>query len=294
VIGGYIDDQILNEELTPDRRRVKKLRVMGDSDAEFTRQSTDEGEESEDPGVVDAKELAAAKAQSGGRGTKQEKSLIPTKSPAKSQIIPPQNEKKAPSTPKKSIKRVAQEKLPPKKAVKQGQVPRNPIAKKGIKASPVLAGGAIAKSKKKNPALDKPCKTKVTVTAGSAPSTISPTQAPPSGKVSRKQPSNKKNTSVRIVTVTPKIVEQHKTQSGDALSGKSLSSVRQVPKDVIERTSLVDLTVSDKLLSSIGPTLDKVNAPILEATKRLKECTTPYLAGPDSELSDYMSAKEDP
>ena len=294
MIGGYTDSHVLNEELTPDRPRVKKLRILGDSDAEFTHQSTDE--ESEDAELVDAEELAAAKAQSGGRGMKQEKVLTSTKSPAKSKIVPLKKEKKIPSTPNRSIHRAAQEKVAPKKTVKQSQTPRTPVAKKSPKASsgPALAGDAVVKNKKMNLDLNKPCKPKVMVTAASVASNSSPTQASSSGKVSRRQSSNQKHTSVRTVTVTPKTIEEQITPSGAALSGKSLTSVRQVPKAVIQETSHVHMTVSGEILSPVGPTPDEANAPIVEKTKRPSGGAALDLARSDSESSDYMSGKEDP
>ncbi|OBT95840.2 hypothetical protein VE01_06068 [Pseudogymnoascus verrucosus] len=64
VTSGYTD--AANEEMTP--RKFKKLRVLGESDGEFTRQSSEaEEEEESDAGFVDPTELAQAKARSGGR-----------------------------------------------------------------------------------------------------------------------------------------------------------------------------------------------------------------------------------
>lgn len=340
----------MNEEVTP--RKSKKLRIMGESDGEFNSQSTDvEEEEESDTGFVDPNELAAAKARSGGRGTKQ---MSPaSKSPAK--ILPPKNEKKTSSVPTKGPKRVPQADAAPKKTVRQAQppkkavkldqppkgavkhgrppkdavkpdkppkgavklgsppkgtvkpdkppkgtvklgrppkdatkqdpAPRAPVPKKLTKASAgsAPAVNAAPKDKKGDTAQDAPRKPKVVATAGSAPSKGSQVQAPPSEIVSRRQPPNKKNTSVRVVTVAPKILEPQANPSGDALTGKSSSLAKSVPK-VVQQSAPVPNGVARKRPCPAEP------AP-MRCAKRSRGSLTPRS---DSELTEYMSASEDP
>lgn len=325
MIAGYTD--VVNEEVTP--RKFKKLRVMGESDGEFTRQSTDaEEEESDaDAGLVDPNELAAAKARSGGRGMTQ---ISPaSKSPAKPP--PLKNEKNSSSVPMKLSKRVVQANATPKKTVRQTQPPKNavkpnqppkkavkpdqplkkavkpdqppkklgrppknavkqdpasgsPIAKKPTMASSGSgsAGNPVLLDKKSDTARGAPRKPKVMATAGRAPSNGSQVQAPSSETVSQKQAPNKKNTSVRIVTVAPKVPEPQANPLGDAISGKASSMAKSAPK-VVQRTTPMSNAVTGKRPRPVEPSL-------VRDTKRSKGSTTPPS---DSELTEYISANED-
>ncbi|KFY94121.1 hypothetical protein V498_04047 [Pseudogymnoascus sp. VKM F-4517 (FW-2822)] len=327
VIGGYTD--VVNEELTP--RKFKKLRVMGESDGEFTRHSTEaEEEESDDAGYVDPIELAAAKARSGGRGMKQTSPA--SKSPAKS--LPPKNEKKASTTPKKfpkqvvqanaTLKKTARQTQPPKKAVKPDQPPKGPVKpgrlpknsvkpdqplkkavkpdqppkvlvklgrppkaavkpdqplekaaklgqppKKAVKPDPAprspivekltiassgsaSAGNSVLLDKKRDAAQGAPRKPKAVATAGRAPSNASQAHALLSETVPRKQAPNKRHTSVRVVTVAPKVLEPQANPLGDAISGKSQSQAKSVSK-VVQQTTPMSNAVTAKRPRSVEP-----------------------------------------
>lgn len=301
MIAGYTD--VANEEVTP--RKSKKLRVMGESDGEFTRQSTDAEEESDaDAGLVDANELAAAKARSGGRGMTQ---ISPaSKSPAKTP--PLKNEKKTSSVPMKTSKRVVQANAAPKKTVRQtqplknavkpdqppkklGRPPKNSVKQDPASGSPMVKKPTMASSgsgsaanpvlldKKSDTAKGAPRKPKVMANAGRAPSNGSQVQVPSSETVSRKQAPNKRNTSIRIVTVAPKVPRPQANPLGDA---KSLSLAKSAPK-VVQRTTLMSNAATGKRPRPVEPSL-------VRDTKRSKGSTTPPS---DSELTEYISANED-
>lgn len=300
MIGGYSD--AINEEVTP--RKPKKLRVLGESDGEFTRNSTDaddDAEESDDAVVVDPNELATAKARSGGRGMIQTSPAA--KNPAK--IPPPKNKKKTSSVQMRGSKRVpqanetptktAKQTQPPKKAVKQGRppkdsvkqdpAPRAPIAKKPTNASrSASAGDAILKDSKKSTAQSTPRNPKVMAAASGAPSNGPRVQVSSSEIVSRSQPPNKKNTSVRIVTVAPNILESQANPSGGALTWKSKSSAKPAPKVAVQQTTPIPGAVTGKRPRPLEPVL-------VHGAKRSRGSTTPRS---DSELTEYMSASEDP
>ncbi|OBT63873.1 hypothetical protein VE03_06638 [Pseudogymnoascus sp. 23342-1-I1] len=359
VIAGYSD--VFNEELTP--RKSKRPRVLGESDGEFTRHSTEAEEESDDAGYVDPNELAAAKVRSGGRGMIQTSPA--SKIPAK--ILSPQKEKKASGSPKKNPKQVVQANAtpkktatqpqplkkavkpdqplkgpvkigrppkdqplkgpmrigrppknavkpdqplkepvkrgrppkdavkpdqplkaaklgrPPKSAAKQDPVPMSPIVKKPTMASsrPGSAGNPVLLDEKRDTTQGAPRKPKVVAAAGRAPSNGSKVQAPSSETVSQKQDPNKRNnTSVRVVTVNPKGLGPQANPLGD---GKSLSPAKSVPK-VMQRTTLMSNAATGKRPrpAELVPAGD---------AKRSKGFTTPRS---DSELTEYMSANEDP
>lgn len=308
MIAGYTD--VVNEEVTP--RKSKKLRVMGESDEEFTRQSTDaEEEESDaDAGLVDANELAAAKARSGGRGMTQ--ISLASKSPAKP--LPLKNEKKTSRVPTKPSKRVVQVNAtpkktvrqtqppkkavkpdqPPKKAVKLGRPPKDAVKQDPSSGSPIVkiptmassvsgsAGNPVLLDKKSDTARGALRKPKVMATAGRAPSDGSQVQAPSSETVSRKQAPNKRNTSIRIVTVAPKVPGPQANPLGDPISGKAPSLAKSAPK-VVQRTSPMSNAVTGKRPCPVEPSL-------VHDTKRSKGSTTPRS---DSELTEYISANED-
>lgn len=317
--------------MTP--RKSKKLRVLGESDGEFTRQSSEaEEEEESDAGFVDPTEVAQAKARSGGRGMTQTSPAAkspaksPTKSPTKShaQIPPVKGEKKssgvqANTTPKKSAKQTQPPKKavkpdqppksvpkidrpprnavkpdqslnnavrsarPPKNAVKQNPAARSPAVKKPTMASSETgsAGNPIVLDKKTDPAQDAPPMPKVVAAAGRAPSNGSQIQVPPSETVSQKQAPTRRNTSVRVVTVAPKVVGPQANPLGGAF-GKSPSLTKSAPK-VAQQTTPMSNAVAGKRPRPVEP------IPVRYA-KRSKASPAPQS---DSETTEYMSASED-
>jgi hypothetical protein len=343
--------------MTP--RKSKKLRVLGESDGEFTRQSSEaEEEEESDAGFVDPTELAQAKARSGGRGMTQTSPAAksPSKSPAKSpaKILPLKGEKKSSSvqanaipkknakqtqSPKKavkpdqppkkavkpdqppkkavkpdqppkkavkpdqppksavkigrppenavkpgqSLKNAVRSARPPKNAVKQNPAPKSPAVKKPTVASSGTgsAGNPTVLDKKRDTAQGAPRKPKVVAAAARAPSIGSQVQAPSSETVSQKQASKKRYTSVRVVTVAPKVVGPEANPLGGA-SGKSLSLAKSAPK-VAQQTTPMSNAVAGKRPCPVEP------LPVRNA-KRSKASAAPQS---DSESTEYMSASED-
>lgn len=136
--------------------------------------------------------------------------------------------------------------------------------------------------KKRDAAQGAPCKPKAVATTGRAPSNASQAQAPLSETVSRKQAPNNRNTSVRVVTVAPKILEPQANPLGDAISGKSQFQAKSVPK-VVQQTTPMSNAVTGKRPRPVEPSLGHDG-------KRPKGSRTPQS---DSELTEYMSANED-
>ncbi|KFY36770.1 hypothetical protein V494_04985 [Pseudogymnoascus sp. VKM F-4513 (FW-928)] len=173
---------------------------------------------------------------------------------------------------------------PPKKAVSQDPATSPPVVKKSAKASSgsASAGHSVPVDKKAGTTKGAPRKPKVTAAAGHTPSNGSQIQAPLPEKVPRKQAPKKGNTSIRVVTVTPKVAGPLANPSGDAISRKSQSPTKAVPK-AAQQTTPMSPAVARKRPRSVEPTLAR-------DAKRSRGSTTP---GSDSELSDYMSASED-
>lgn len=174
---------------------------------------------------------------------------------------------------------------PLKKAVKPDPAPRSPIVEKLTIASsgPALAGNSVLLDKKRDVAQSAPRKPKAVATTGRAPSNASQAHAPLSETVSRKQAPNKSHTSVRVVTVAPKVLEPQANPLGDAISGKSQSQAKSVSKAVQQATPMSN-AVTAKRPRSVEPSL-------VRDGKRSKGSSTPRS---DSELTEYMSANEDP
>lgn len=329
MIAGYSD--VINEEVTP--RKPKKLRVMGESDEEFTREGTDveEEEEESDGGLIGPNELAVAKARSGGRGMIQTSPA--SKSPAKT--LSPKNRKRASSVPTKDSKwavqanttpkKTARQTQPSQKAVKPDQPPKGPVKigrppknavkpdqplKKAVKlgrppksagkqntvpSSPILkkpakttSGSAPADvisaplDKKRSTAKDAQRKPKAMAPAGRVPSNGSQAHVPPSETVSQKKAPVTNGTTVRIVTVTRKVLGLEGKPMGNEVSGRSLPPAKSVVK-VVQQTTPMSDAVTRKRPSPVEPILAR-------DTKRSKGSTTPES---DLELTDYMSANED-
>ena len=206
------------------------------------------------------------------------------------QTQPPKKAVKPSQPPKKAVK----PDQPPKKAVKLGRPPKDAVKQDPFSGSPIVnkptmassvpgsAGNPVLLDKKSDTARGAPHKPKVMATAGRAPSNGSQVQVPSSETVSRKQAPNKRNTSIRIVTVAPKVPGPQANPLGDPISGKAPSLAKSAPK-VVQRTTPMSNAVTGKRPCPVEPSL-------VRDTKRSKGSTTPRS---DSELTEYISANED-
>ncbi|OBT82675.1 hypothetical protein VE02_08823 [Pseudogymnoascus sp. 03VT05] len=213
------------------------------------------------------------------------KNAVKTDQPPKSAAKIGQSPKNA-VKPDQSLKNAVRSARPPKNVVKQSPAPRAPAVKKPkptmASSVPGSAGNPILLEKNWGVAQGAPRKPKVVAAAGHAPRNDSQVQAPTSETVSQKQAPKKRNTSVRVVTVAPKVPGPQANLLGDAISGKSLPLAKAVPK-AVQRTAPTSNAVSGKRPRPVEP------IPVRDA-KRSKGSTTPQS---DSESNEYMSASED-